>query len=566
MSDTAQLVKDKLDIVDFLKQYLKVTPAGKNFKALCPFHKEKTPSFMISTERQAWHCFGCSKGGDIIKFLMEYENLEFYDALKVLAEKAGVDIRVSGNRDFKNHDTLYVLLDAAKNFFKQELEKSPEIKEYALNRGLKPETIQEFEVGFAPAGSDSLQRHLLKLGARVTDLEKVGLVLKTDRGTYWDRFRNRLMFPIYNHFGKVVGFTGRVLPGQENTAMGKYVNSPETPIFQKSKLLYGFHKTKNAIRETGTVVLVEGQMDFLMAWQDGITNVVATSGTALTKDHLIVLRRLTENLVVSFDGDDAGIAAAERAVDLAGTLDFNAKVTLLSGAKDPAEIAQKEPGKLRELIQQALPAMQYYFYKYLQALKGASIGEKKKGIRAVLGKIVLLESAVEKSYWLKELSGMTDIDEQALFEEMNVLKTSAQNTRDAVQEITLPEKLSRRDMISQRILELTDHAPHLRELLAGYQEFLSPVYKNMLEQSSDFNEAATATSLRASFKLGYLDPEKIDSEFQDLLKQLKFEHLKEKRKQIKLVADRAEADGDMNTYEVKTKEFQAVSEELQNLK
>lgn len=565
MSDTAQLVKDKLDIVDFLKQYLKVTPAGKNFKALCPFHKEKTPSFMISTERQAWHCFGCSKGGDIIKFLMEYENLEFYDALKVLAEKAGVDIRVSGNRDFKNHDTLYVLLDAAKNFFKQELEKAPDIKAYALSRGLKPETIQEFEVGFAPAGSDSLQRHLLKLGARVTDLEKVGLVLKTDRGTYWDRFRGRLMFPLYNHFGKVVGFTGRVLPGQENTAMGKYVNSPETPIFQKSKLLYGFHKTKNAIRETGTVVLVEGQMDFLMAWQDGIANAVATSGTALTKDHLVVLRRLAENLIVSFDGDDAGIAAAERAVDLAGTLDFNAKVTLLGGAKDPAEIAQKEPGKLKELVQQALPAMQYYFYKYLQALKGTSIGEKKKGIRAVLGKIVLLESAVEKSYWLKELSGITGIDEQALFEEMSGLKTSVHNPRE-VSETALPEKLSRRDMISQRILELTDHAPHLRELLAGYQEFLPPVYKNMLETSHEASEAATANSLRASFKLGYLDPEKIDSEFQELLKQLKSEHLKERQKQIKLLADRAEADGDMQMYEAKTKEFQAVSQELQNLR
>src|SRR3990167_8782230 len=150
-------IKEKIDIVDFLRGYLTLSPAGKNFKAPCPFHKEKTPSFMISPERQSWHCFGCAKGGDIISFLMEYENLEFYDALKVLAEKAGVDIRVSGNRDFKNHDTLYVLLDAAKNFFKQELEKSPEIKEYVLSRGLKPETIQEFEVGFAPAGSDSLQ-------------------------------------------------------------------------------------------------------------------------------------------------------------------------------------------------------------------------------------------------------------------------------------------------------------------------------------------------------------------------------------------------------------------------
>ncbi|MEK7463427.1 MAG: CHC2 zinc finger domain-containing protein, partial [Patescibacteria group bacterium] len=249
MLDIASIVKEKIDVVDFLSKYLKLTPAGKNFRAVCPFHKEKTPSLMVSPDKQIWHCFGCGNGGDVIKFLMLYENLEFFDALKVLAEKAGMNLDVLGGRDFKTYDVIYKAMEAAKEFYRTNLYKSDEVKDYLKDRGLKGETVKEFELGVALDEPDAISKHLLKKGFSIADIEKAGLVFKTERGTYWDRFRGRLMFPLYNHVGKVVAFTGRLLPGRDDTKTGKYVNSPETPIFQKSKILYGFHKTKNDIRE-----------------------------------------------------------------------------------------------------------------------------------------------------------------------------------------------------------------------------------------------------------------------------------------------------------------------------
>ncbi len=284
MSDTTELIKGKIDIVEFIRSYVALAPAGKNLKGLCPFHKEKTPSFIVSPDRQVWHCFGCGAGGDVIGFLMRYENLEFLEALKVLADKVGVSIRLSGSSDQKKYEVLFEINRVAKDFFVATLNEDmgrPALQ-YLLDRGLKKETIDEFEIGLAGPNSDALVRHLTKAGYSVTDIERAGLSIKTERGTYWDRFRGRIMFPLVNHFGKVIGFTGRVMPGAESEKVGKYVNSPETPIFNKSKLLFGFFKTKNAIREADMAVLVEGQMDFLMTYQDGIKNVVATSGTALT--------------------------------------------------------------------------------------------------------------------------------------------------------------------------------------------------------------------------------------------------------------------------------------------
>ena len=263
---TAQDIKDKIDLLDFLRGYVELRPAGKNFKALCPFHKEKTPSFMVSPDRQSWHCFGaCNEGGDVIKFLMKHENIEFFEALKILAEKAGVELGGYAH-DQRQFDALYAINAAAAEFFSDILarEEAAPVLRYLYERGLTDETIKTFRLGLAPTASDGFNRVLTKKGFGITDIERAGLVFKTERGTYWDRFRGRIMFPIANHFGKVVGFTGRILPNPSNPelvegpAVAKYVNSPETPIFQKSKLLYGFYKTKEAIRETKYAVLVAG--------------------------------------------------------------------------------------------------------------------------------------------------------------------------------------------------------------------------------------------------------------------------------------------------------------------
>ncbi|MBI5079064.1 DNA primase, partial [Candidatus Wolfebacteria bacterium] len=372
-NSTVEEIKNRLDIVEFIRSYVPLLPAGKNFKAPCPFHKEKTPSFMVSPERQTWHCFGaCSEGGDIFKFLMKHENLEFYEVLKILAEKAGVELKRISPADQKQFGVLYEINESAKDFFKSELEKSPAVLKYLSGRGLKKETIGEFELGFASNSFDFLTIKLVNAGYDIKDIERAGLNFKSERGSYIDRFRNRVIFPLYNHFGKVVGFSGRIFEtdaagdNSGQPALAKYVNSPETPIFSKSKILYGFHKSKNNIREEKTAVLVEGQMDFLSVYQDGMKNVVAVSGTALTVDHLKTLKRYADRLILCFDGDEAGFKAAERAVDLAAQNDLSAKILTMKEFKDPAEAVLKSPGKMKKLAEEAKQAMEFYFERYLK--------------------------------------------------------------------------------------------------------------------------------------------------------------------------------------------------------
>ncbi|MDO8429887.1 MAG: DNA primase [bacterium] len=574
-SDTTQLIKDKLDIVDFLKQYIELKPSGKNYKANCPFHKEKTPSFMVSPERQSWHCFGsCSEGGDIIKFLMKYENLEFYDALKVLAEKAGVEIQTSGDRDFKSYNSLYKVMEAAKDFFKANLNASPKVLAYLKERGLKEETIKEFELGLAPDTSDSLTKHLLKLGYNILDIERAGLALKTERGTYWDRFRSRAMFPIYNHFGKVVAFTGRILPGNDNPNVGKYVNSPETPIFQKSKILYGFSKTKNDIRDAGVAVIVEGQMDFLMMWQDGIKNVVASSGTALTADHLKVLRRLADELIFSFDADEAGEHASERAIDLAGENDFSVRLLIIEDPKlkDPADIVKHKPGMAKELIDKSKIAMEYFFHKYLKN-KNLDLKSKKNNLRIVLGKIKSLASPIDRGHWLKELAHLAKIDEQVLSEEMEMMAVkSLIRNLESKTSVEVEEKLSRRELISQRLfgilLHIKDDLKVLEEHLKYFPEQYHSLYKNFLSKEvkdakNELSDLMSAISLRFSFENQNIDKEDLQKETKNLLRELKIEYLKEKCQEVSELIRRLEIDGDEKSLEKAMLEYSILSKELE---
>ncbi len=574
-SDTAQLIKEKLDIVDFLKNYLELKPAGKNFKARCPFHQEKTPSFMISPERQTWHCFGtCGEGGDVIKFLMKYENIEFYDALKILAEKAGVELRTAGDRDFNFNNNLYRVMEEAKNFFKSNLSQADKVKEYLKDRGLNQETIEEFEIGVAMDGSDLLTKHLIKKGFNIQDIEKAGLALKTERGTYWDRFRARIMFPIHNHVGKVVAFTGRIMPGSENPNVGKYVNSPETPIFQKSKILYGFDKTKNDIRQAHKAVMVEGQMDLLMIWQDGVKNVVASSGTALTDEYLTVLRRLADELVLSFDSDEAGQAAAERAIDMANAHDFSVKLLVIDDAnlKDPADVVRAKQGHILELVSKAKPAMEYYFHKYMKNISD-DLKIKKQIVRVVLGKIRGLASPIDRSHWLKELSHLAKISEEVLADEMAALPkvTEAQKLPEKIMQKMIVQETNRQDVILQRLFGimlhlksdlkmLNDHIIYFPDRYANaYREFTKPE----LERSNDISELMGKISMRFSFNNQDMEIDSLEKEIGLLLRQLKLEYLKEKRQQLSDLIKELDRSGDEKKLQDAMNEYAEVSRELQ---
>jgi len=584
MTSPVQEIKERLDIVDFIRSYIPLTPAGKNLKALCPFHREKTPSFMVSPERQMWHCFGsCGEGGDIFKFLMKYENLEFYEALKILAEKAGVELKKISPAEHKQFGILYDISQSAKDFFKKQLEQSTKTLNYLKERGLKKETIEEFELGLAPNKFDDLSRYLTNSGYDIKDVERAGLIFKTERGSYVDRFRERIMFPLYNHFGKVVGFSGRVLPRleAEKPELGKYINTPETLIFNKSRILYGFHKTKKHILEQKSAVLVEGQMDFLMAYQDGVKNVIATSGTALTFDHLKTIRRLAEQLILCFDNDEAGFNAVERAIDLANANDFNVKILTLQDFKDPAEAAQKSPGALAGLIKETKPAMEFYFERYLKEKVKLELPEFKKKIRIVLAKIKNLASAVERAQWLKELSQRTKIEEKTLAEEMEQLKTLNYAEKNAELRRNSPRQsasslresaCSRRELICQRLISLAildkDFQERINEHLDYFLEDYSLILKCLREEAKledeRLNNLLNLISLRSSFESSILDPEKIEKEFQELLHQLRIEYLKEKRQGLTGLIKEAEGTGDETKVASVLKEFNEVSKSIQN--
>ena len=464
MSDNAtQRIKEKIDLVEFLRGYLELRPAGRNFKASCPFHKEKTPSLMISPERQIWRCFGCNEGGDIFKFLMKYENLEFYEALKILAEKANVPLSRISPSEQKEFGILYDINRTATDYYRECLCHAPVAEEYLSSRKLSKNSIEEFEIGFAPNDFDGLALYLLQKGFDVADSARAGLVVKTERGKYIDRFRGRIMFPLESTFGKVIGFTGRILPQFDVGDAGKYINSPETPIFSKSRLLYGLSKSKDSIREKGFILLVEGQMDVIMAHQDEVKNAVGTSGTALTDEQLTTLRRYAHKLVLNFDNDEAGKRAMERSIDLAHAKDFEVEVLDFSripeadGLKDPADIVAKKPGILKNILDSSISAMDYYIARHLIA--GSDIGTKKQGLREILKKIINLPSAIERAHWIKELAFRSGTREADLLLEVKSLsvvmpQTASYSASVAQKPFGDKDKLSRKTLIANRLISL----------------------------------------------------------------------------------------------------------------
>src|SRR3989344_4048711 len=357
MGKEVDIIKEKLDIADFLRSYLQLIPAGRTLKAICPFHPEKTPSFIVSPDKKIWHCFGCGEGGDILSFVMKYEHVEFPEALRMLAERAGIPMRNLSPTQEREFGVLYDMHDAAAEFFRAQLRKNPKAEQYLKGRGLSENTIKEFGIGYDPLG-DGLTLALMEKRFSIQDIIRAGLSARI-RGLNRDRFEGRIIFPLHNPFGKIVGFAGRVfeLPsGQKEEDVGKYVNSPETPIYHKAKVLYGFHAAKTHIAASRTVFLVEGHMDFLMSWQSGVKNAVAISGTALTEEHLLKLRRFADTAVVSFDNDTAGLRALEKGMDMFHALDFHVKAVSLGEYKDPAEAAEKDARFLAKAVAEAKPA------------------------------------------------------------------------------------------------------------------------------------------------------------------------------------------------------------------
>ncbi|MDP3646319.1 MAG: DNA primase [bacterium] len=339
MTDTVQQIKDRLSIVDVVSMYVKLERAGASLRARCPFHAERTPSFFVSADRGTYHCFGCNVGGDIFSFIEQIEGLDFKGALKILAEKAGVPLVYEKPEKKDERDRLFELMEVATIFYSSRL--SDDATKYLKERGLNEATIKEFRLGWAGEAWTEATDYLKSKKFTDKEIIDAGIGKKGDRGTL-DKFRNRIMFPINDSAGRVIAFSGRIFGENASPEAPKYLNSPETPLFHKSRILYGFDRAKVAIRKLSCAILVEGQMDLLASHQAGWVNTVAVSGTAFTPEHATLIHRMTDNLVLALDADEAGIKAAGRAARAALQGGLNVKVAQIPEGLDPADLIQKQ--------------------------------------------------------------------------------------------------------------------------------------------------------------------------------------------------------------------------------
>jgi len=413
-------IKSKLSIEDVLSGYLHLQRAGRNLKACCPFHNEKTPSFMVSPERQFWHCFGCNEGGDIFTFIMKMEGLEFKDAIKLLAERAGVKLKTMNYSASGKKGKIMEILKFSKKFYVECLKIKTGLKayQYLKDRGLTKESIDNFELGYAPDSWDILSKFLVKKGYSEGEIFDSGLTVKKDSGGYYDRFRGRIMFPINNISGQTVGYSSRIMPGKDES-QAKYINTPETLVYNKSSILYGLDKAKMKLRSSGECIMVEGNMDVIASHQAGVENVVATSGTALTDIQLKIIKRYTDNINFAFDVDAAGIKAAKRGIELAIQEGMNVGVIQVPEGKDPADCVKNDPKLWRDVAIKPKKIMEFYFDIVFAKNDPKDVEGKKVIAKELMGVIAKIANKIEQSYYVRQLSQRLDVEDSILTEMLN---------------------------------------------------------------------------------------------------------------------------------------------------
>ena len=446
-------IKNRLDVVEVIQQYIRLQKAGANFRAVCPFHSEKKPSFFVSPVRQIWHCFGCGKGGDIFAFVREIEGIEFGDALRVLAQKAGIELKKQDPKLRTQRERLYEISELSTRFFEKQLKESQagnKVKEYLLNRGISEESIKKWRLGYAPDSWQGLSDFLVGKGYKREEIEKAGLAIKKSADNYFDRFRGRIMFPVFDLNSQVIGFGGRIFDTEKTKKIeiAKYVNTPATFLYDKGRILYGLDRTRVEIRKKDFCLLVEGYIDVIMSWQAGLKNVVATSGTALTPNQLNLLRRYSSNLFTAFDMDIAGDMATKRGIDLAQNAGFNIKVITMPEGKDPADVILENPKNWEELVAKARSIIEFYFETTFSKFDSKKPEGKREISKLLLPLIKRIPNRIEQSHWIQELAKRLEVREGIVEDEMKNVKKGLvmENTEEADSIIIVPR---------QRLLEDT---------------------------------------------------------------------------------------------------------------
>lgn len=425
-SSSVEKIKENLDIAQVVGAYIKIEKTGGNYKAKCPFHNEKTPSFFISPSRGSYYCFGCGAKGDIFTFVQEFEGIDFVGALKLLADRAGVTLDTFEPKEKGEKDSLYSVLEEATLFYEGELNKNKKALDYLKGRGLNEDTIRDWRLGYAPNDWRPLSLHLKAKGISQAIMARVGLIKKSDKArddTVYDVFRGRIIFPIFDQNGKVVAFSGRIFDESPNAP--KYLNSPETVLFSKSEILYGLHKAKVDIRKKNYAILVEGQMDLLMCHQAGFCNAVASSGTAFTLAQISKLKRLSERIIFVFDADGAGFEAGKKGAELALSLEMEVKLAQLPEGTDPADLIYKDIEAWNRSIKNSKHLIEFYLDK-LMAKKLESRQLAKEVEKKVLPYLSKILSAIEQAHFVSIITKRTGIREEAIWNDLRRISSTDQ--------------------------------------------------------------------------------------------------------------------------------------------
>ena len=460
-------IKDRLDIVEVIGDYLDLKKVGKGYQARCPFHKEKTPSFHVSPDLQIFKCFGCGEAGDLFNFIMKIEGIGFRDALKMLADRAGVELKEGNKELHSKRQKLEEILEWSAKFYQKQLTDSKEGEKaykYLQERHINEESIKKWRLGYAPDSWDGLKNFLTEKGYSLDNILEAGLLVQKKNGSsVYDRFRGRLMFPIFNLHGVVIGYGGRIL---EDKKTAKYLNTPQTLLYNKSRVLYGINEAKLPIRNKEEVVLVEGYTDVIMSHQAGFENTVSVSGTALTPYQLKILNRYCDKILLSFDMDEAGQKATRKSIKLAQKEGFLVRVIRMPEDKDPAEIITDDSDKWSEIIDQAVTVFDFYFQEAFSQYDADQPEGRKKITQELLPVIASLQDRIEQSRWIQELAQRLEVDEDSIRQEVSKYESQEEEDLGEYQENTDNSDLGRRELLERRILTLTLRDPDYLDLIS----------------------------------------------------------------------------------------------------
>ncbi len=588
MADQIDEVKSKTDIVDLIGGYIELKKAGRNFKALCPFHGEKTPSFMVSPELQMYKCFGCDHKGDVFNFLEEYEGMEFGEALKFLADRAGVKLRPLSFKPTSEKERIYEVNSLTAKFYHYVLTKH-RAGRAALNylkkeRGMTETAIETFQLGFCPNLPFAARRFLVeKHKIKIDELARAGLVYQKGREAY-DRFRGRVIFPLDDHRGNTIGFAGRILPADEKKDLAKYINTPETPAYHKGSVLYGLNISRSEIKRSSSAVVVEGELDLISSWQVGIKNIVALKGTAMTEDAVRLLSRFAQKITLALDADIAGDAAARRGITMASNLGLEVRVCELKKYKDPDEAARADPKYLKETISKAVNVWDFIIDSVFGKFGAQGGNGKAKISREIVPILAGIDDHIVQAHYAKVVADKLDVPIAAVTQAVEefLKKTPAKTKSESKKET--PTK-DRRTLLEERLLAIIFQSdPTKLKTLKTGSLITTPLAKRILESYAQycqnhkkFDAVSFTKNLPSELVNGFSeimlidirniieDPDLLKKELGVVVRELTILTLKEKLVILGATIKSVEANGQAEELEKVKKAFAKYSQELSSL-